>query len=47
MVDMERIGDYQVKYSGVETGIMLLSHEQRARLAARFGAGPGVVVKSR
>lgn len=47
MIESERIGDYQAKYAGFETGIMLLSHDQRARLAARFGAGPGVVVKSR
>lgn len=47
MIESERIGDYQVKYSGVETGILSLSDAQRSRLAARFGAAPGMLVRSR
>jgi hypothetical protein len=46
-VDLERIGDYQAKYNNLETGFMALSDFQRDRLAARFGAAPGVIVRSR
>lgn len=46
-VSEERIGDYSVTYADSETGTMTLSDFQRARLAARFGSGAGVVVKSR
>lgn len=47
MVESERIGDYQVKYSGAESGILSLSDAQRSRLAARFGTAPGMLVRSR
>jgi hypothetical protein len=47
VVDLERIGDYQAKYGNLETGMLALSDFQRNRLAARFGAGPSTVVKSR
>lgn len=47
MVDSERIGDYQVRYSAAESGILSLSDYQRSRLAARFGAAPGMIVRSR
>lgn len=42
-VESERIGDYSVKYDDIETGTMALSDFQRKRLAARFGAGAGMV----
>ncbi|MGW3674633.1 hypothetical protein [Streptomyces sp. NPDC005166] len=44
-ITTERIGDYSVTYSDAETGTMLLTDFQRARLAARFGGG-AVVVRS-
>ncbi|MFD0504421.1 hypothetical protein ACFQ0G_18805 [Streptomyces chiangmaiensis] len=42
-VTQERIGDYSVTYGGQEAATMALSAVQRARLAARFGAGPALV----
>jgi hypothetical protein len=40
----ERIGDYSVGYdTDVDSGTMLLTDFQRARLAARFGGGAGMV----
>lgn len=40
----ERIGDYSVGYdTDVNSGTMLLTDFQRARLAARFGGGLGLV----
>jgi hypothetical protein len=45
-VTSERIGDYAVTYADTESGTMTLTDSQRNRLAARFGAGPGVVVHS-
>lgn len=47
LVTSERIGDYQVAYSSAETGTLTLSQVQRDYLAARFGTGPGLLVKSR
>jgi hypothetical protein len=45
-ISAERIGDYSVTYADTETGTMVLSGFQRNRLAARFGSGAGVVVRS-
>jgi hypothetical protein len=45
-ITSERIGDYSVTYSDAETGTMRLSDYQRNRLAARFGNGAGVTVRS-
>jgi hypothetical protein len=45
-VKSERIGDYSVTYADTETGTMALSDFQRDRLAARFGSGAGVTVRS-
>jgi hypothetical protein len=45
-ITSERIGDYAVTYSDAETGTMCLSEYQRNRLAARFGNGAGVTVRS-
>jgi hypothetical protein len=46
-ISSERIGDYSVTYADTETGTMVLSDFQCNRLAARFGNGAGVVVRSR
>lgn len=47
-VIQERIGDYSVTYSQTpDFSPMELPKYLRARLAARFGSGAGVVVKSR
>lgn len=46
-VSQERIGDYTVTYADTETGTMTLTAFQRQRLAARFGAGAGTVVRAR
>ncbi|MFF3356640.1 hypothetical protein ACFYWN_29235 [Streptomyces sp. NPDC002917] len=46
-VASERIGDYAVTYSDTETGTLSLTKHQRRRLAARFGAGPAMMVSFR
>jgi hypothetical protein len=45
-VTSERIGDYSVTYADTDTGNMTLSDSQVSRLAARFGSGGGVTVRS-
>jgi hypothetical protein len=45
-ITSERIGDYSVTYSDAETGTMCLSEYQRNRLAARFGNGGSITVRS-
>ncbi|MFC8263248.1 hypothetical protein ACFUNF_37985 [Streptomyces sp. NPDC057291] len=45
-VESERIGDYAVSYADTETGTLSLTDHQRSRLAARFGAGPAVMVRT-